>query len=273
MMDMQLYEVVKPLAKNFPIKFSFGRGRGNSPTHWHEAVEMLYFKEEGAAVFCNGRFLPAQPGDLFIFNSKELHGVENRQPTNYVCIRFLPQFFADLRQEDFQLQALVQNDPTVEAYMNTMIALYTEKAEDMDLRVKGESYLFFSYLLRRYKAAPLSEEDVSRRRKQWERISTILQYIGRNFDRPLTTASLAERFFLDESYLCNIFKSETGQSPLRYINAFRVEKAAVLLGETDQSVTHIAARVGFDDPNYFARIFRRQMGCSPREYRRTGGHR
>ena len=58
-------------------------------------------------------------------------------------------------------------------------------------------------------------------------------------------------------------------SPISYINKIRIEKAAALFKNSDRSITEIAMEVGFDDSNYFSRIFKKQMGMSPREYKKT----
>jgi AraC-like DNA-binding protein len=58
-----------------------------------------------------------------------------------------------------------------------------------------------------------------------------------------------------------------GMPPTQYLNGYRVEKAQTLLKNTDRSITDIALAVGFDDASYFARIFKKQTGMTPREYK------
>ena len=54
---------------------------------------------------------------------------------------------------------------------------------------------------------------------------------------------------------------------MRYINEFRVEKAALMLKKTDFQISAVAAAVGFEDVNYFSRIFKQIKGVSPTEFR------
>lgn len=65
-------------------------------------------------------------------------------------------------------------------------------------------------------------------------------------------------------------KNLTGQSPIRNINRYRIDKAMVLLKNSNRNMTEIAESVGFDNPNYFARTFRQYTGITPREYRKSG---
>ena len=269
MNDPNLYEIVKPLAKNFPIKFAGGRGKGIYPAHWHEAIELLYFEEAGADVYVGGVHFQPGAGDLILVNRNELHALEKKTPIASVCLRFLPAFFADLQTDSPWFQTVISGDASVQQFFSRIKEIYREDSEVRDVQVKGECYLFLSYLLRNYRAETPGGSLVEKQ-KRLERISTILRFIANNYSAKLTTRSLAEHFYLDESYFCNFFKAETGQTVLQYLNAFRVEKAAVLLQNTELSVTEVACRVGFDDPNYFARVFRRHMGGSARDFQKNG---
>ena len=59
----------------------------------------------------------------------------------------------------------------------------------------------------------------------------------------------------------------TGRTPMEHLNLYRIETAGELLLSTDRPVGEIAGLCGFDDASYFAKLFRRHMGCSPRRYR------
>jgi hypothetical protein len=67
---------------------------------------------------------------------------------------------------------------------------------------------------------------------------------------------------------CRFFKKMTGRSALAYVNEYRIEKATVLLTKTDEPIGEIAESVGFDDLNYFSRVFKKVKKCSPGEYRK-----
>jgi len=83
----------------------------------------------------------------------------------------------------------------------------------------------------------------------------------------VSVSELSELYGMSEGYFIRQFKSYTGQTPLEYKAFKRVETAKSLLVGTDMSVTDISESLGFDDPLYFSRVFKRQTGVSPREYR------
>jgi AraC-like DNA-binding protein len=72
---------------------------------------------------------------------------------------------------------------------------------------------------------------------------------------------------VSENYLTHIFGRELGLSPWQYLNRYRIKQAQELLHRTSDSITAVALQVGFNDPAYFSRVFRKQVGLSPSAYR------
>ena len=70
--------------------------------------------------------------------------------------------------------------------------------------------------------------------------------------------------------MARLFKSSVGLTPMAYVKKLRLEKAAELLASTDMNITETAEKCGFDDPNYFARLFKKSFGKTPREFKNEG---
>ena len=70
------------------------------------------------------------------------------------------------------------------------------------------------------------------------------------------------------SYFLKKFKEVTTKSPMQYILSIRINNAVSLLESTDYNVTEISTIVGYDNPLYFSRIFKKQKGVSPSDYRK-----
>jgi len=81
-----------------------------------------------------------------------------------------------------------------------------------------------------------------------------------------------EHLAVSQNYLTNCFQKEIGVSPLAYANRYRIHRAKNLLSDTKQSVTEIAIAVGFTDLAHFSRVFRKETGFSPTEYRHASSH-
>ena len=71
----------------------------------------------------------------------------------------------------------------------------------------------------------------------------------------------------DIYYFSKMFKESTGENFIEYLTNVRIEKAKELLNNTDYSMKEIGIMVGYADPNYFSRTFKKNVGVTPTEYR------
>ena len=114
----------------------------------------------------------------------------------------------------------------------------------------------------------LGEGVVSRYIEMDSRVNHALEIVNEVWAEQISPDSLAEEVNLSASRFRVLFKSEVGTTITRYIRTTRLLKAAELLTSTYERVSEISYAVGFEDPGYFAKAFRRSFGCSPSEYRR-----
>jgi AraC-like DNA-binding protein len=92
--------------------------------------------------------------------------------------------------------------------------------------------------------------------------------MDRGFARPLDVPALARIAHVSEAHFIREFRATFAETPHRYLQRRRVERAAFLLRETDRSVTEICLDVGFASLGTFSRMFRAILGESPTAYRR-----
>ncbi len=97
---------------------------------------------------------------------------------------------------------------------------------------------------------------------------SIKDYIDANYSYYITPKSLAEKFFINPSYASRCFSQKHGITLTEYIHKVRIDRAKVLLQSTNAPVNNIALNVGYIDANYFSRIFKKQVGFTPQEYRK-----
>lgn len=94
----------------------------------------------------------------------------------------------------------------------------------------------------------------------------ISKYISENYQSDLSLDFLSERYSMSSSYLSRLFKNSTGIKLTEYINITRVTVAENLLLNTDYSITKIANECGFNDSNYFASVFKKIKGVTPKRF-------
>jgi len=98
-------------------------------------------------------------------------------------------------------------------------------------------------------------------------VEAIKQYIYQNYDKSLGLGELAEAFYFSPSYLCHVFKRETGCNLVKFINDYRMKKAQEMLADTPMKINAIAQAVGYKSASYFCQRFRDYYGVSPEQFR------
>jgi two-component system response regulator YesN len=99
-------------------------------------------------------------------------------------------------------------------------------------------------------------------------IREAVTYIRFNIDQPLSLSHIADTLGVHPSYLSRAFKKELGMTLTEYINKLRIEEAKYLLDHENASVTQAALSVGYNDPNYFSKVFTRLEHVTPHDYRK-----
>lgn len=89
-----------------------------------------------------------------------------------------------------------------------------------------------------------------------------------NIDQPLSLQAIADTLGVNPSHLSRTFKKALGMTLTDYINKLRIEEAKYMLDHSNDSVTEIAAHVGYSDSNYFSKVFRKWERVTPLDYRK-----
>ncbi|MHC4883927.1 MAG: helix-turn-helix domain-containing protein [Planctomycetota bacterium] len=100
------------------------------------------------------------------------------------------------------------------------------------------------------------------------RIRHALQYLVNHHADPITLSLLADHSNMSESRFSHLFRKEMGQPPMQMLNRYRIERGQDLLRMSSLPIGEIARRVGFPNPLYFTRLFKQQVGMSPRQFRK-----
>ena len=96
----------------------------------------------------------------------------------------------------------------------------------------------------------------------------VLEFIEKNYANPITLQELSASVSMSPKYFCRFFSEMTHQTPVDYLNRQRIEEACLQLAATDDSITEIAYRNGFNDLSYFIRTFKKYKGMTPGKYKR-----
>lgn len=99
-------------------------------------------------------------------------------------------------------------------------------------------------------------------------VCNIFKYVQQNYhNKNLSIKDISEQLFLTPNYLCLLFKKETGKTINQYITEIRIEKAKELLKDRRIKLYEVAELLGYSDPNYFSKIFKKMTNLNPSEFR------
>lgn len=98
-------------------------------------------------------------------------------------------------------------------------------------------------------------------------IRDVLNYIEDNYSEQIGLSELANVVHISKEYLCRVFHTVSDVSLIEYLNRFRIRKSAYMLINTSKNISEISCFCGFNNSSYFNKLFKRYMGCTPKQYR------
>ena len=265
-----LYEKKVMSNRDFPIEILIKRSSNLrerqkifSP-HWHEHIELHYIISGTLEGTLDQTPYVVNRGDMAVFNGNVLHsGYCSSDVTTFVIIFKMEDLAVEFADRNIVFQEIVHQDSFVKRLMTEIYEEYEQKQIGYLLVCKGKILQLITYLTRNYAKAVLTEKESLKHMKKLERLNTVRQYIEEHYMENITNADLAELVHLSEDRFNHLFKECLGLSPLQYINDLRLNRAMDLLKKGRCSASEAAGMVGFEDYNYFGRIFRRKFGVTP----------
>ncbi|AIW40992.1 helix-turn-helix domain-containing protein [Paenibacillus polymyxa] len=135
------------------------------------------------------------------------------------------------------------------------------KRNELDkLQVNG---LFYQFVHEQFRQLQMKEVKIS----EPDLATQIAQYIQEHFQKPIAMEAMAKHFHYSTHYLVKVFKRKYGCSPIEYVVQTRINRAKSLLAETDASIRDVAEHVGYNNFYYFSRLFKKQTGETPTQFK------
>lgn len=252
--------------------------------HQHEFAELTVVSAGSAShLTSQGRYAIAA-GDVFFIPSEQPHGFADVRGLSLCNVLFLPKRLPPPPPELAALpgyQALFESEPRyrdaqgfaghlrlppdeLERVLTLLRELQAETARYAPGGATLTETIFRQLLVRLARSYGAHASPAGRRLLAIQRT---VRHIEQQFGRTLGLEALARQAGMSLSTFKRAFKAVTGTSPIDYVLQTRLARACHLLRDRECSVTEAALAAGFNDSNYFARQFRRRMGCSPRDWR------
>ena len=271
--------------EEFPIHFQYGFHEQNDCyVHGHADFSELVIVLGGSAQhIVNNETYPIAKGDIFVINSLTEHGFSDAQHLEICNIMFKPEAaFADVldmkqlpgfqalfilephysQNHGFcsQLRLTAGEFSDTAALVHQTLAEYQQKNGGWQDLVRANFHLLCVHLSRLYRTST-DNDDIG-----FIKLAGAVAYIENHYCTALSTEQLANIAGYSERQFLRLFKSVFSVTPNLYIISLRMKKAQSLLKTSTLSIGEIAWSCGYDDHNYFSRIFKKHTGMTPTEY-------
>lgn len=256
------------------------KGRLTLESHYHNAFEIIYIVEGESVFKINDKEYIASAGNLIFINNLESHHVEATIfPYKRYFILIDPAWYQSTINDPV-LASIFKNRPphfnhrvslneklkkNIELLFQEILIEYTNKTDYWNLVLEAYMKKLFVLLYRHCKDAfPITAYNSS-----IELVSKVQKYIEDHCTEEISLKKVSQLFYVDMFYLSHLFKDNTGFSFKEYLILQRISKAKELLFYTNDSITEICIKSGFNNVNHFIRIFKKYTGFTPSKYRVT----
>lgn len=226
-------------------------------------VYLLHFVLSGKGSYENqyGSWTLGQgQGFLIEPHHKVFYQADSEDPWQYAWIGFV----GCEAEEALKKAALMQSSPIftfdLRGNISRLIAISEEKGnyEPIDERISSD-------VLR----ALLSEMSVTKDKMVDIYFIESIAYIEKHFSEKISIIELAKKMGVNRSYLYTIYKAKINMSPQDYLIHYRMAMAKAALIESNDRIGEIALKVGYPDQLMFSKIFKKKVGLSPNQYRKS----
>lgn len=252
--------------------------------HWHEDIEWVYIRSGQMNYYMNGKRVLLNTGEALMVNSRQMHYgySENGQDCDFIRILCHPKIFITNSVLYQSYIAPVLSNPSLE-YLH-LKPEFPEDAEALQLlpeilRIKKEhpaayeieaAALLSLLWCRLLRSHPMMPNEAAAKPKEPDLLvqRDMVSYIYSHYSESINLGEIAAAGKVCRNKCCQIFRRYLNQSPIDFLNHYRLEVSCHLLNNTKLSIAEICTACGFNHQSYYSKIFLRTYSCSPRDFRK-----
>ncbi len=239
-------------------------------SHFHDVHEMYYLIKGCTKYFIGNEIFVLRAGEIAFVPKGVFHNTNNEQKRDIE--RILLEFDDEFVGESYKpyIRAISQNKhiifpateiPKIEDILNKIAEESLKKNNDYQEMQK----LYLRELLILISRCRLKDSK-SKSSESFILIENIMKYISENVGADLGLETLSQKYSISPNHLSKQFKKISGLPLSEYINISRISVAEKILRKGNLPITRVATECGFNDSNYFAAVFKKYKGITPKKY-------
>lgn len=240
--------------------------------HQHEFMEISIILEGFVEYQFNDETILLGAGQVLLFNPHVVHneyhpkGIQSRE----LHIGLSNIHINDLNKDTFPVKSPLLNlGPYHGTFLEKAWQLskeYTEEKYNYQLMGKGLIIEMLTLILRSLEKESTNQLSLplpERTKNKQTLVNQAIYYMENNYSENITLELLAQKLYISTTQLSKIFREVSGLSPINYLINIRLKRAKELLIHSNLSIKEVAAKVGYDDPSYFSKLFKKRYGKAP----------
>lgn len=267
------FERIYKGSKNFPVGL-FNQTVYLSQEHYHMEYELFYLAEGTVDFHIENTVYHMKKNDVLFINPGSNHFTDKPSENfNYYCMVFDSSVLGMETDSSRKLfdniivnQMLNVSQPILDKIVATTKTLM-DNDFGKEIAIKTLLFELILYIINTNQYAPLPAETTGIQNES-KSINNGINFIKNHYRENITFDDLLKSTNYSKSHFIRLFKSATGMNYTDYLNKYRVEKACRDLIFTNKNVTEIATENGFNNIQYFSKIFKKYMECTPKQYQK-----
>ena len=252
--------------------------------HWHDEIAFIYILSGKMYYEINGKKVLLNEKDCIMVNARQMHygSSVQKQECEFLCILFHPSLLSASRllYQDYVLPVIESRTPEyllwesntqkkrdVTGFLTHIAHLKESAVSGYELEVIGALHALWRRIYGYCQS--LFPTDSGQESSDIALSKTMVSYIYQHYSDKITLDEIATSGNVCRSKCCAIFRRYLQQSPIDFLNAYRLRVSSSLLKNTELDITQIALSCGFNHLSYFSKLFLRYYGCTPSQYRKS----
>ncbi len=246
--------------------------------HNHDDPEFIFITEGHLYTTINGHKYEFAKGDILCISPYDIHSgyVHGNERSEYICVQvslsYIPgmtstssTIISDIKHGKLRFPIKLSSSNAHLAEIGAlMIKLYSIK-NNTDIQSEFESLASILLILSTLIGIAGLEPNTSTS-KDMLFISKVTDYVELNYMNAVSTNDVANKLGYKPSYFCSLFRKNFDEPFVVFLNRYRVNKAIMLMEQSEEKLSYIARNVGFSDYKYFNRCFKKYVGITPAKY-------
>lgn len=225
----------------------------------------LYCTNGTGTVSVKGQTLELTPNQFIIIpkNTPHQYSASQNDPWTIYWIHFIGDNANILYKRYLELKI----EPVFSAYDERRIETFDQIFKLLDNSFEERSLEVVNIKLQEFLSNFLYADEINPSDSESNKISESIAFMKKNIAQQFSVQELAQQQNLSVTHYSRMFRAKTGSSPNQYFSELKIQKSCQYLYFSDRSIKEICVELGFQDPYYFSRLFKKLMGVSPARYK------